>query len=137
MSLRYARLFDPTVRASNDRALSLAKQRLGQALPPPTPAPRSRSPTASGAGCRCSSPGWPAATACLRTAVQDVCPYTNIGEHSPTSAPSPRYCTSWPPSAPTPWPPTSRRAARSTTPPGTDRWLIERLDALIGRTQVS
>ena len=38
MSLRYGRLFDQTVRADYERALTLAKERLGPVLPEATPA---------------------------------------------------------------------------------------------------
>ena len=48
MSLRYGRLFDATVRADYERALTLAKQRLGPVLPRRA---RPRSPTATGASC--------------------------------------------------------------------------------------
>src|SRR5207248_5048607 len=37
MSLRYGRLFDQTVRADYERALTLAKERLGPVLPQATP----------------------------------------------------------------------------------------------------
>ena len=40
MSLRYGRLFDPTVRADYERALTLAKSRLG-------PVPARRDPAAA------------------------------------------------------------------------------------------
>lgn len=81
MSLRYGRLFDATIRADYERALALAKQRLGSVLPPAdTAAP----PTSDG--------DWRelplhksrlAAGYCLRTAAQGVCAYTNICEHCP------------------------------------------------------
>lgn len=79
MSLRYGRLFDATVRADYERALTLAKQRLGPVLPD-TPAdapdgdwrelPLIKSRMAGGY--------------CLRTAAQGVCAYTNICEHCPS-----------------------------------------------------
>jgi integrase len=78
MSLRYARLFDKTIRDDYERALTLAKQRLGPVLPDaPTAEPASdwrelpliKSRLASGY--------------CLRTAAQGVCAYTNICEHCP------------------------------------------------------
>jgi hypothetical protein len=84
MSLRYGRLFDQTVRADYERALALAKERLGPVLPgAPTQAPDGdwrelpliKSRLAGGY--------------CLRTAAQCVCAYSNICEHCPTSAPSP------------------------------------------------
>ncbi|MBA3262039.1 MAG: tyrosine-type recombinase/integrase [Thermoleophilaceae bacterium] len=78
MSLRYGRLFDATVRADYERALTLAKERLGPVLPDtPTKAPDGdwrelpliKSRMAGGY--------------CLRTAAQGVCAYTNICEHCP------------------------------------------------------
>src|SRR6266702_8276053 len=75
MSLRYGRLFDSTVREEYERALALAKQRLGPVLPEATPvqletdwrqAPLIKARLAGGY--------------CLRTAAQGVCPYTNICE---------------------------------------------------------
>lgn len=78
MSLRYGRLFDATVRADYERALTLAKGRLGPVLPEATPvalatnwrdAPLIKSRLAGGY--------------CVRTAAQAVCPYTNICEHCP------------------------------------------------------
>jgi hypothetical protein len=77
MSLRYGRLFDETVRADYERALTLAKQRLGP-LPQPTnhthdrdwrELPLIKSRLAGGY--------------CLRTAAQGVCSYTNVCEHCP------------------------------------------------------
>ena len=83
MSLRYGRLFDTTVRADYQRALELAKSRLGPVLPEQrttlpltdiTPgdwrdAPLIKARLAGGY--------------CLRTQAQGVCPYTNICEHCP------------------------------------------------------
>jgi integrase len=78
MSLRYGRLFDATVRADYEKALALAKQRLGPVLPQATPvqletdwrqAPLIKARLAGGY--------------CLRTAAQGVCAYTNICEHCP------------------------------------------------------
>ncbi|MGH9116989.1 MAG: tyrosine-type recombinase/integrase [Acidimicrobiales bacterium] len=78
MSLRYARLFDRTVRDDYERALTLAKARLGPVLPQATPvtlntdwreAPLIKARLAGGY--------------CLRTPAQGVCPYTNICEHCP------------------------------------------------------
>ena len=82
MSLRYARLFDATVRADYERALILAKARLGPVLP------MKRLPLAEATG----AADWREATAikarlaggyCLRSTAQGVCPYTNICEHCP------------------------------------------------------
>lgn len=78
MSLRYGRLFDRTVRDDYERALSLAKSRLGGMLPEATP-------VALDSGWR-EVPLIKARLAggyCLRTPTQGVCPYTNICEHCP------------------------------------------------------
>jgi hypothetical protein len=78
MSLRYGRLFNATVRADYDRALTLAKQRLGPVIPDAPvrepdgdwrELPLIKSRLAGGY--------------CLRTAAQGVCAYTNICEHCP------------------------------------------------------
>jgi integrase len=78
MSLRYGRLFDRTLRESYDKALALAKARLGPVLPEATPvalntdwrsAPLIKARLAGGY--------------CLRTAAQGVCAYTNICEFCP------------------------------------------------------
>ncbi len=78
MSLRYGRLFDATVRADYERALALAKERLGPVLPQATPVsidsnwrelPLIKARMAGGY--------------CVRTLAQGVCPYTNICEHCP------------------------------------------------------
>lgn len=82
MSLRYAKLFDATVRADYEHALAQAKAQYGPALPgralpilditaggdwKHTPLVKAR--LASGY--------------CLRTAAQGACPYANICEHCP------------------------------------------------------
>jgi integrase len=78
MSLRYGRLFDATVRQSYERALALAKTRLGPLLPEATPvelntdwrsAPLIKARLAGGY--------------CLRTAAQGSCAYANICEFCP------------------------------------------------------
>lgn len=78
MSLRYGRLFDATVRADYDRALTLAKDRLGPVMPEATPvtldtdwraAPLIKARMAGGY--------------CVRTLAQGACTYTNICEHCP------------------------------------------------------
>ncbi len=78
MSLRYGRLFDATVRADYERALTLAKDRLGPVLPQATPvtletdwrqAPLIKARMAGGY--------------CVRTLAQGTCAYTNICEHCP------------------------------------------------------
>lgn len=78
MSLRYGRLFDATVRADYEKALTLAKEHLGP-MPERAPAPLEgdwrRLPLIKArlAG------GY-----CVRTAAQGVCPYTNICESCPS-----------------------------------------------------
>jgi integrase len=78
MSLRYGRLFDATLRQSYERALTLAKARIGPVLPQATPvelntdwksAPLIKARLAGGY--------------CLRTSAQGVCAYTNICEFCP------------------------------------------------------
>jgi len=91
MSLRYARLFDATVRADYERALAQAKARLG-----PTPPDRTGLPLADltgGADWR-DTPLVKARLAggyCLRTAAQESCPYANICEHCPNFRTDPTY----------------------------------------------
>ncbi len=83
MSLRYARLFDHTIRADYERALTQAKTRLG-----PVPPGRTTLPLAqlTGAADWRATPLVKARLAggyCLRTAAQGACPYANICEHCP------------------------------------------------------
>lgn len=87
MSLRYAHLFDSTVRAEYERALNLAKTRLGS-----MPIGPSRIPlTVTGCGGH-EDDNWKDAPAikarlaggyCLRAPAQGACPYANICEHCP------------------------------------------------------
>jgi hypothetical protein len=83
MSLRYGKLFDSTVRAEYERALTLAKQRLGT-----MPAGRTSLPLAGITG----GAQWQDAPAlksrlaggfCLRAPAQGACAYANICEHCP------------------------------------------------------
>src|SRR6476469_1298808 len=82
MSLRYARLFDHTVRTEYERALDLTKSHLG-----PLPAGRPSLPIEPvGADWR-DTPTIKARLAggyCLRAAAQGACPYANICEHCPS-----------------------------------------------------
>ncbi|HEY2694779.1 MAG TPA: tyrosine-type recombinase/integrase [Pseudonocardiaceae bacterium] len=85
MSLRYARLFDTTVRTEYERALDLAKSRIG-----PLPARRPGLPllqsTDSGSDWK-DTPTVKARLAggyCLRAPAQGSCPYANICEHCPS-----------------------------------------------------
>ena len=77
---RYGRLFDTTVRAEYERALELAKARIG-----PLPEGPKRIPVVAG--------DWQAAPFikarlaggyCLRAPAQGACPYANICEHCPS-----------------------------------------------------
>jgi integrase len=80
MSLRYGRLFDTTVRAEYERALDLAKSRIG-----PLPVGRTRIPV-TGDGDWREAPAIKARLAggyCLRAPAQGSCPYANICEHCP------------------------------------------------------
>lgn len=93
MSLRYAHLFDHTVRTEYERALELAKTSIG-ALPPTMPTPDRPTlpllPTSSASG---TDGDWREAPAiksrlaggyCLRAPAQGACPYAIICEHCPS-----------------------------------------------------
>ena len=84
MSLRYAQLFDTTVRTEYERALDLAKSQIG-----PLPAGRPALPIAglTGGGDWKDAPLIKARLAggyCLRAPAQGACPYANICEHCPS-----------------------------------------------------
>src|SRR6476646_6803168 len=84
MSLRYGRLFDATVRADYEKALTLAKTRLGPVLPG-----RTQLPIAEITGGTTDWQQSPLIKArlsggyCLRTSAQGACSYANICEHCP------------------------------------------------------
>lgn len=87
MSLRYAHLFDSTVRTEYERALNLAKTRLGS-----MPIGPSRIPVSAVGECGDGDEDWKDAPAikarlaggyCLRAPAQGACPYANICEHCP------------------------------------------------------
>jgi hypothetical protein len=84
MSLRYGRLFDATAREEYERALTLAKQRLGPVLPGQrTPLPLA---DVTAGGRWQDTPLIKSRLAggyCLRTAAQGACAYANICEHCP------------------------------------------------------
>lgn len=84
MSLRYAHLFDHTVRTEYERALDLAKSHIG-ALPTPTAVGLPLTDiTATG---RKDTPAIKSRLAgghCLRAPAQGSCPYANICEHCPS-----------------------------------------------------
>jgi integrase len=83
MSLRYARLFDATVRTEYERALDLAKSQIG-----PLPNSRPSLPIAGITGADWKdAPVIKARLAgghCLRAPAQGACPYANICEHCPS-----------------------------------------------------
>jgi integrase len=84
MSLRYGRLFDETVRADYERALTQAKAQLGPVLPARTPLPITD--ISAGATDWKDTPTIKARMAggyCLRTPAQEACVYANICEHCP------------------------------------------------------
>jgi site-specific recombinase XerD len=84
MSLRYGRLFDATVRADYERALHLAKQRLGPVLPEHGQA--QLADLTDGTGDWRQAPFLKTRLAggyCLRTTAQGACSYANICEHCP------------------------------------------------------
>jgi site-specific recombinase XerD len=131
MSLRYGRLFDATVRADYERALALAKERLGPVLPEATPVsikanwrelPLIKARMAAGY--------------CVRTLAQGACPYTNICEHCPNYRSDPTFL---------PTLLTQRTDAEALVRDAEERgWgeeaarhrrLVERLDVVIRQTQ--
>ena len=84
MSLRYGRLFDATIRADYEKALTLAKSRFGSVLGEHTPPPLLD--VTGGADWR-EAPHLKtrlAAGYCVRTAAQGACSYANICEHCPS-----------------------------------------------------
>jgi site-specific recombinase XerD len=133
MSLRYGRLFDATVRADYERALTLAKERLGPVLPEATPvalntdwrqAPLIKARMAGGY--------------CVRTLAQGVCPYTNICEHCPNF----RSDSTFLPTLLTQRADAASLAADADTrgwgeEAARHRRLIERLDAVIARADTA
>jgi hypothetical protein len=83
MSLRYAHLFDHTVRTEYERALDLAKSHIG---PLPTTGPQLPITDVTG-GTWKDSPAIKSRLAggyCLRAPAQGSCPYANICEHCPS-----------------------------------------------------
>jgi integrase len=83
MSLRYGRLFDATVKAEYERALTAAKAHLGTL---PTDPPRERTPLPVLDGNWKEAPAVKARLAggfCIRAQAQGPCAYANICEHCP------------------------------------------------------
>ena len=86
MSLRYGRLFDTTVRAEYERALTQAKAQLG-AMPPPAPTRKRSLPLLPADKDWREAPGVKVRLAggyCVRAPAQGACPYANICEHCPS-----------------------------------------------------
>ena len=83
MSLRYAHLFDHTVRTEYERALDLAKSHIG---PLPTTGPPLPITDVTGTRWK-DTPAIKSRLAggyCLRAPAQGSCPYANICEHCPS-----------------------------------------------------
>jgi hypothetical protein len=83
MSLRYAHLFDHTVRTEYERALELAKSHIGGL---PTTGPQLPITDVTGARWK-DTPAIKSRLAggyCLRAPAQGSCPYANICEHCPS-----------------------------------------------------
>lgn len=83
MSLRYAHLFDHTVRIEYERALDLAKSHIG---PLPVSAPQLTITDVSGSDWK-DTPAIKSRLAggyCIRATAQGSCPYANICEHCPS-----------------------------------------------------
>ncbi|SRR6266496_1326884 len=129
------RLFDATVRAEYERALTLAQQQIGPL--PTAPGGRTALPLIDG--------GWRQALAikarlaggyCLRAEAQGASPYANICEHCPGFRADPATWPSSPPSASTPGPgPPTPTLAAGASERDRHRRLAERLDALIAQAQ--
>ena len=90
MSLRYGHLFDTTIRAEYERALDLARTRIGT-LPEP-----GRGPSRADAGASdwLATPTIKTALSgghCLRAPAQGPCSYANICEHCPSFHTSPDH----------------------------------------------
>jgi integrase len=136
MSLRYGRLFDETVRADYERALTQAKAQLGPVLPTRTPLPITDI-TGDATDWK-DTPTIKARMAggyCLRTPAQGACVYANICEHCPNfrteSTFLPILATQRADAAAL----AADAQARGWGPEATrHRRLIERLDQLMNRT---
>jgi hypothetical protein len=137
MSLRYGRLFDTTIRAEYDRALTQAKAALTTTPPAGAPAPGPSSDGSASAGAPLpltditgggdwhdtptkSSPGSPAGSVSARPP-RDPAPMPTSASTARTSAPTPASSPCSARNAPTPprSPRTPPPAAGPTKPPGT------------------
>ncbi|CAN5686488.1 hypothetical protein BH24ACT15_BH24ACT15_26850 [soil metagenome] len=136
MSLRYGRLFDATVRADYERALTQAKAHLGgPVLPPANPA---RLPLAGDWKDTPAIKSRMAGGYCIRTPAQGSCAYANICEHCPNYRSDPTFL----PILAAQKTDTAALAADAQARGWIDEAdrhlrLIERLDAVIGHTQAS
>lgn len=83
MSLRYAHLFDTTVRAEYERALDLAKTRIG-ALPTPSPATTGQPHDPTDWKATATIKTALAGGYCQRAPAQGACTYANICEYCPS-----------------------------------------------------
>lgn len=81
MSLRYGRLFDTTIRTEYERALTLAKTRIG---PLPAPAAQPEAMTDTDWRATLTVKTALAGGHCLRAPAQGPCSYANICEHCPS-----------------------------------------------------
>jgi hypothetical protein len=82
MSLRYGHLFDTTIRAEYERALEVAKSRVG-ALPEPCTTPCAEPDALDWRTTETIKTGLGGGY-CLRATVQGSCSYANICEHCPS-----------------------------------------------------
>lgn len=136
MSLRYGRLFDHTVRADYERALTQAKAHLGGPLLPPAD-PRAL-PLIGDWKDQPAIKARMAGGYCIRTAAQGACAYANICEHCPNYRSDPTFLPIL----------AAQRADADTLAADAQargwideatrhRQLIERLDNLISHTQTA
>ena len=127
MSLRYARLFDTTVRSEYERALDLAKSRIG-----PLPADRPTLPLLQAGSDWKDTPtarhASPAATA-YAPRHRAPAPTPTSASTAPASAPTPATSACSPRNASTP-----KRCSPTRKPEARHRRLLNRLDALLAQT---
>ena len=128
MSLRYGQLFDATVRAEYERALTQAKAQLGPAplagMAAPPAGPVLPLTAITGDADWKDSPTIKSRLAggfCLRAPAQGTCAYANICEHCPNFRTDTGFLAVLARNAPTPppWPPTPKPAAGQPKPAGT------------------
>lgn len=90
MSLRYGRMFDASVRAEYERALTLAKGQFGTLPSAGVPLPMA-DPVAAGWRDAPAIKSRLAGGFCLRAPAQGACPYANICEHCPNFRTDPGF----------------------------------------------